>query len=157
MPLFLNSIWLGSVITFMNAFRNASLYCAIITPKGLLWMSNLAALLAEKWWKCFYVFTGNAVCSRGRRNGFIFTPACFITSDAFLNRLMKGKAVEADGSSYRLPASVLPDNGNQRFTSLNSSDKLLLTPFCRKSKVINPFFVSLMIYFVCFQLNNSPC
>ncbi|KAF3841304.1 hypothetical protein F7725_007166 [Dissostichus mawsoni] len=56
---------------------------------------------------------GSAVCSRGRRNGFIFTPACFITSDAFLNRLMKGKAVEADGSSYRLPASVLPDSAEQ--------------------------------------------
>ncbi|XP_010790916.1 GTPase Era, mitochondrial [Notothenia coriiceps] len=51
--------------------------------------------------------------SRGQRNGFIFTPACFITSDAFLNRLMKGKAVEADGSSYRLPASVLPDSAEQ--------------------------------------------
>lgn len=51
--------------------------------------------------------------SRGRRNGFIFTPACFITSDAFLNRLMKGKAVEADGSSYRLPVSVLTDSAEQ--------------------------------------------
>ncbi|KAL3042372.1 hypothetical protein OYC64_020337 [Pagothenia borchgrevinki] len=61
----------------------------------------------------WFLTAGNAVCSRGRRNGFIFTPACFITSDAFLNRLMKGKAVEADGSSYRLPASVLPDNAEQ--------------------------------------------
>ncbi|KAI9514051.1 Era Like 12S Mitochondrial RRNA Chaperone 1 [Dissostichus eleginoides] len=61
----------------------------------------------------WFLTAGSAVCSRGRRNGFIFTPACFITSDAFLKRLMKGKAVEADGSSYRLPASVLPDSAEQ--------------------------------------------
>lgn len=65
------------------------------------------------------VFTGNAACSRGGRNGFIFTPACFITSEAFLNRLMKGKAAEAEagGGFYRLPASVPPDSGNQTTAS----------------------------------------
>lgn len=63
------------------------------------------------------VFTGNVACRRGGRNGFIFTPACFITSEAFLNRLMKGNAAEADGSFYRLPASVPPDSGNQTTAS----------------------------------------
>ncbi|CAN9501615.1 unnamed protein product [Ophioblennius macclurei] len=54
---------------------------------------------------------GSAACSRGGRNGFIFTPACFITSEAFLSRLMKGKAAQADGGIHRLPASVPPDSG----------------------------------------------
>uniref|UniRef100_A0AAQ5ZGV6 GTPase Era, mitochondrial n=1 Tax=Amphiprion ocellaris TaxID=80972 RepID=A0AAQ5ZGV6_AMPOC len=69
------------------------------------------------------VFTGNAACSRGRRNGFIFTPACFITSEAFLNRLMKGKAAEADGNIYRLPASVPPDSGEQLSLLLRHPDQ----------------------------------
>ncbi|KAM4545774.1 GTPase Era, mitochondrial [Odontesthes bonariensis] len=56
---------------------------------------------------------GSAVCSRGGRNGLIFTPACFITSEAFLSRLMKGKAAEATGSIHRVPASVPPDSGEQ--------------------------------------------
>ncbi|XP_041808343.1 GTPase Era, mitochondrial [Chelmon rostratus] len=56
---------------------------------------------------------GNAACGRGATPGFIFTPACFITSEAFLNRLVKGKAAEADSSFYRLPASVPPDSGEQ--------------------------------------------
>uniref|UniRef100_A0A3P8TAP5 GTPase Era, mitochondrial n=1 Tax=Amphiprion percula TaxID=161767 RepID=A0A3P8TAP5_AMPPE len=66
---------------------------------------------------------GNAACSRGRRNGFIFTPACFITSEAFLNRLMKGKAAEADGNIYRLPASVPPDSGEQLSLLLRHPDQ----------------------------------
>uniref|UniRef100_A0A7N6BIZ7 GTPase Era, mitochondrial n=1 Tax=Anabas testudineus TaxID=64144 RepID=A0A7N6BIZ7_ANATE len=66
---------------------------------------------------------GNAACSRGGRNGFIFTPACFITSEAFLNRLMKGKAAEADSSFYRLPASVLPDSGEQLSLLLRHPDQ----------------------------------
>ncbi|KAM4619717.1 GTPase Era, mitochondrial [Polymixia lowei] len=56
--------------------------------------------------------TGGAACSRGR-TGFSFTPACFITSDAFLSRLTKGKAAEIDDSFYRHPASVPPDSGEQ--------------------------------------------
>ncbi|XP_072231030.1 GTPase Era, mitochondrial [Leuresthes tenuis] len=56
---------------------------------------------------------GSAACSRGGRNGLIFTPACFITSEAFLSRLMKGKAAEATGSIHRVPASVPPDSGEQ--------------------------------------------
>uniref|UniRef100_A0A3Q3JVK7 GTPase Era, mitochondrial n=1 Tax=Monopterus albus TaxID=43700 RepID=A0A3Q3JVK7_MONAL len=52
----------------------------------------------------------HAFCSRGGRSGFFFTPACFITSEGFLNRLMACRAAEADGSFYRLPASVPPDS-----------------------------------------------
>ncbi|XP_054482491.1 GTPase Era, mitochondrial [Anoplopoma fimbria] len=66
---------------------------------------------------------GNAACSRGGRTGFIFTPACFITSEAFLNRLMKGKAAEADGSLYRLPASVPPDSAEQLSLLLRHPDQ----------------------------------
>ncbi|XP_022601672.1 GTPase Era, mitochondrial [Seriola dumerili] len=66
---------------------------------------------------------GNVACCRGGRNGFIFTPACFITSEAFLNRLMKGNAAEADGSFYRLPASVPPDSGEQLSLLLRHPDQ----------------------------------
>ncbi|XP_059208207.1 GTPase Era, mitochondrial [Centropristis striata] len=52
---------------------------------------------------------GNAACSRGGRNGFIFTPACFITSHTLLNRLTKGNPLEENSSSYRFPASVPSD------------------------------------------------
>ncbi|CAG5877041.1 unnamed protein product [Menidia menidia] len=61
----------------------------------------------------WFLKTGSAACGRGGRNGFIFTPACFITSEAFLSRLMKGRAAEAAGSDHRLPASVPPDSGEQ--------------------------------------------
>ncbi|XP_040007085.1 GTPase Era, mitochondrial isoform X2 [Xiphias gladius] len=61
----------------------------------------------------WFLSAGDAACSREGRNGFILTPARFITSEAFLNRLMKGKAAEADSSFYRLPASVPPDSGEQ--------------------------------------------
>ncbi|XP_060941700.1 GTPase Era, mitochondrial [Limanda limanda] len=71
----------------------------------------------------WFLTAGNAACSRGGRNGFIFTPACFITSEAFLNRLMKGKAAEADGSFYRLPASVPPDSGEQLSLLLRPPDQ----------------------------------
>nr|XP_057933603.1 GTPase Era, mitochondrial [Doryrhamphus excisus] len=47
----------------------------------------------------------------GRGDSFLFTPACFITSEAFLNTLLKGSPAEADDGSYRLPACVPPDNG----------------------------------------------
>ncbi|KAK2828782.1 hypothetical protein Q5P01_019816 [Channa striata] len=67
--------------------------------------------------------TGNAAWSRGGRNGFIFTPACFITSDVLLSRLMKGTAAEADGSFYRVPASVLPDSGEQLSLLLRHPDQ----------------------------------
>lgn len=66
---------------------------------------------------------GSAACSRGGRNGFIFTPACFITSEAFLNRLMKGKEAEADGSIHRLPASVPPDRGEHMSLLMKHPDQ----------------------------------
>ncbi|XP_061596090.1 GTPase Era, mitochondrial [Cololabis saira] len=66
---------------------------------------------------------GSAACSQGGRAGFIFTPACFITSEAFLSRLMKGKAAEADGSTYRLPASVPPDGSEQLSLLLRHPDQ----------------------------------
>ncbi|XP_040906680.1 GTPase Era, mitochondrial [Toxotes jaculatrix] len=71
----------------------------------------------------WFLTAGSAGCSRGGRNGFIFTPACFITSEAFLNRLMKGKAAQAGGSFYRLPASVPPDSGEQVSLLLRHPDQ----------------------------------
>ncbi|KAM6912095.1 GTPase Era, mitochondrial [Lycodopsis pacificus] len=71
----------------------------------------------------WFLTAGNAACSRGGRAGFIFTPACFITSEAFLDRLMKGKAAEADGSLYRLPASVPPDSAEQLSLLLRHPDQ----------------------------------
>ncbi|XP_054611965.1 GTPase Era, mitochondrial [Dunckerocampus dactyliophorus] len=66
---------------------------------------------------------GNAACNSGRSNSFLFTPACFITSDAFLNTLLKGNPAEADDSCYRLPASVPPDNGEQMSLLLRRPDQ----------------------------------
>ncbi|XP_029028907.1 GTPase Era, mitochondrial [Betta splendens] len=69
---------------------------------------------------------GSASRIRGGRNGFIFTPACFITSEAFLNRLMKGRAAEtatADSSFNRLPASVPPNSGEQLSLLLRHPDQ----------------------------------
>ncbi|XP_029375237.1 GTPase Era, mitochondrial isoform X2 [Echeneis naucrates] len=65
----------------------------------------------------------NAACCRGGRNGFIFTPACFITSEAFLNRLMKGSAAEAGSSFYRLPASIPADSVEQMSLLLRHPDQ----------------------------------
>ncbi|XP_071316393.1 GTPase Era, mitochondrial isoform X2 [Trachinotus anak] len=67
--------------------------------------------------------TRNVACRREGRNGFIFTPACFITSETFLNSLMKGNAAEADGSFYRLPASVPADSGEQLSLLLRHPDQ----------------------------------
>ncbi|XP_076024851.1 GTPase Era, mitochondrial [Genypterus blacodes] len=65
---------------------------------------------------------GNAAC-RGSRNGFICTPARFISSHTLLNRLTKGKAAEADGSFYRIQASVPPDNTEQLSLLLKHPDQ----------------------------------
>nr|XP_029501271.1 GTPase Era, mitochondrial-like isoform X3 [Oncorhynchus nerka] len=64
-----------------------------------------------------FLRTGWAARCPGTNNGqgFRFTPACFITSDAFLGRLAKGKAAETDDSLYHYPASVPPDSGNHNF------------------------------------------
>ncbi|XP_046876635.1 GTPase Era, mitochondrial [Hypomesus transpacificus] len=45
--------------------------------------------------------------------GLRFTPVCFITSDTFLNRLVKGNATEADGVLDPYVTSVPPDSGEQ--------------------------------------------
>ncbi|KAM7374742.1 hypothetical protein PAMP_007383 [Pampus punctatissimus] len=66
---------------------------------------------------------GNAACSRGGRSTFIFTPACFITSETFLNRLMKGKPTEADSSFDRFPASVPPDSAEHLSLLLRQPDQ----------------------------------
>ncbi|XP_078122110.1 GTPase Era, mitochondrial [Sander vitreus] len=86
-------------------------------------LSRLVVVSARQESASWLLTAGNAACSRGGRNTFIFTPACFITSEAFLNRLMKGKAAEADGSFYRLPASVLPDSGEQLSLLLRHPDQ----------------------------------
>ncbi|XP_028451220.1 LOW QUALITY PROTEIN: GTPase Era, mitochondrial [Perca flavescens] len=86
-------------------------------------LSRLVVVSARQESASWLLTAGNAACSRGGRNAFIFTPACFITSEAFLNRLMKGKAAEADGSFYRLPASVPPDSGEQLSLLLRHPDQ----------------------------------
>ncbi|KAK6317181.1 hypothetical protein J4Q44_G00125810 [Coregonus suidteri] len=62
-----------------------------------------------------FLRTGWAARRPGTINGqgFRFTPACFITSDAFLSRLTKGKAAETDDGLYHYPASVLADSAKQ--------------------------------------------
>lgn len=56
-----------------------------------------------------FMITGDAFFSpEGGEKAFFFVPARFITSEAFLKRLTKGKALNADAP---LP-SVLPDSGN---------------------------------------------
>nr|XP_029483516.1 GTPase Era, mitochondrial isoform X1 [Oncorhynchus nerka] len=62
-----------------------------------------------------FLRTGWAARRPGTNNGhgFRFTPACFITSDAFLSRLEKGKAAETDDTLYHYPTSVLPDSAEQ--------------------------------------------
>ena len=56
-----------------------------------------------------FLITGGTLCiPDGGRKGFVFVPVCFITSEAFLKRLTKGNAFEANAP---LP-SVLPDSGN---------------------------------------------
>ncbi|XP_013887224.1 GTPase Era, mitochondrial [Austrofundulus limnaeus] len=69
---------------------------------------------------CFLT-AGSAACSRGRRNGLSFTPACFISSEAFLKRLIKSK-VEADGSTDHLPNSVPTDSSKQLSLLLRDPD-----------------------------------
>ena len=59
-----------------------------------------------------HVTTGSVACSPGR-NGFSFTPACFITSDAVLNRLATDKAAETDGSFHQHQVSVPAESGEQ--------------------------------------------
>ncbi|XP_062288994.1 GTPase Era, mitochondrial [Scomber scombrus] len=66
---------------------------------------------------------GNAACGRGGGNTFIFTPACFITSEAFLSRLTKGKPAESDSGFDGLPAYVPPDSAEQLSLLLRDPDQ----------------------------------
>ncbi|XP_073336190.1 GTPase Era, mitochondrial [Pagrus major] len=86
-------------------------------------LSRRAVVSARQESASWFLTAENAACSRGGRSGFIFTPACFITSEAFLDRLIKGKAEEADGSFYRHPASVPPDSGEQVSLLLRHPDQ----------------------------------
>uniref|UniRef100_UPI0037E85553 GTPase Era, mitochondrial n=1 Tax=Semicossyphus pulcher TaxID=241346 RepID=UPI0037E85553 len=86
-------------------------------------LSSRVVLAARQESASWFLTAGNAACSRGGTSGFIFTPACFITSEAFLNRLMKGKAAEAESSLYRPPASVPPDGGEQLSLLLRHPDQ----------------------------------
>uniref|UniRef100_A0A4W5NAK3 GTPase Era, mitochondrial n=1 Tax=Hucho hucho TaxID=62062 RepID=A0A4W5NAK3_9TELE len=72
-----------------------------------------------------FLRTGWAARRPGTNNGhgFRFTPACFITSDAFLSRLAKGKAAETDDTLYHYPASVLPDSAEQLSLLVKDSDQ----------------------------------
>ncbi|XP_070699941.1 GTPase Era, mitochondrial [Pempheris klunzingeri] len=94
--------------------------CARLLTRTL---SGRAAASSRQQSASWLLSAGNAACSRGGRNGFIFTPACCITSEAFLNRLIKGKPAEADGSLGRLPASVPPDSGEQLSLLLRHPDQ----------------------------------
>lgn len=76
-------------------------------------------------------FTGN-VCSSGRKDGYLFTPAHFISSDVLWSRLMKGKVTESDNSLSHLPASVPPDSGTQTsHLPESSSDRASLKMSCQ--------------------------
>uniref|UniRef100_A0A3P9GZ99 GTPase Era, mitochondrial n=1 Tax=Oryzias latipes TaxID=8090 RepID=A0A3P9GZ99_ORYLA len=77
--------------------------CSVLSARALVCARQENA-------SCFLT-AGNGGCSQRGRVGCIFTPACLITSEAFVSRLRRGKA--ADGSVYRLPASVPADRGEQ--------------------------------------------
>ncbi|XP_068188099.1 GTPase Era, mitochondrial [Antennarius striatus] len=66
---------------------------------------------------------GNATCSRGGRNGFIVSPACFITSEAFVNGLKEGEEAKADGSFCRPPSSLPPDSSAHMALFLRNPDQ----------------------------------
>uniref|UniRef100_A0A4W5MKL4 Era-like 12S mitochondrial rRNA chaperone 1 n=1 Tax=Hucho hucho TaxID=62062 RepID=A0A4W5MKL4_9TELE len=59
------------------------------------------------------------------RTVFLLHPRLFITSDAFLSRLVKGKAAETDDSLYRYPASVPPNSAKQISWLSTLSNQLL--------------------------------
>ncbi|KAM9847107.1 GTPase Era, mitochondrial isoform 2-T2 [Aulostomus maculatus] len=66
---------------------------------------------------------GNSACSGGRTSSLFFSPACFITSEAFLNRLGRGGVVEADGSYECNPASLPLDSDQQKALLLRTPDQ----------------------------------
>lgn len=60
----------------------------------------------------FLLQSGSAV-RPGRADGYLLTPARFISSDALWSRLMKGRFAESESGSTRLPASVPPHSAEQ--------------------------------------------
>ncbi|XP_020505627.2 GTPase Era, mitochondrial [Labrus bergylta] len=91
--------------------------------KGSALLSARAVVSARHESASWILTTGNGACIRGRGTGFNLTPACFISSEVLLNRLMKGKAVEEDGSIHRQPASVPPDSSEQFSLLLRDPDQ----------------------------------
>ncbi|XP_024122294.1 GTPase Era, mitochondrial [Oryzias melastigma] len=79
--------------------------------RGCSFLSARATVSALQESASCFLTAGNVGCTRRGRTGFLFTPACFISSEAFLSRLKGGKV--ADGSALRLPASVPADGGEQ--------------------------------------------
>ncbi|KAK5600419.1 Era Like 12S Mitochondrial RRNA Chaperone 1 [Crenichthys baileyi] len=96
--------------------------CGRLLSNGAVLSGRLVGSARQESASCLLA-AGNAACSRGGKHGFIFTPACFITSEAFLSGLMKGKAAETDGSIYHLPASVPPDSSEQVSLLLKHPDQ----------------------------------
>lgn len=66
---------------------------------------------------------GNLACRGGGTSGVLFTPACLITSEAFLDRLRKGRAAEADSSLCLSSAWVPPDRGEHLSLLLKDPDQ----------------------------------
>ncbi|MEQ2258257.1 Era Like 12S Mitochondrial RRNA Chaperone 1 [Xenotaenia resolanae] len=96
--------------------------CGRLLRNGAVLSGRLVGSARQESASCLLA-AGNAACSRGGRHGFIFTPACFITSEAFLSGLMKGKAAETDSSIYHHPASVPPDSSEQVSLLLKHPDQ----------------------------------
>uniref|UniRef100_A0A8C5AGZ9 GTPase Era, mitochondrial n=1 Tax=Gadus morhua TaxID=8049 RepID=A0A8C5AGZ9_GADMO len=84
--------------------------------------SRLSVLSGRHEHALLFLRTGIAAHSR-RTNGLSFTPVCFITSDAFLNRLAKGKVAEQDDSGYHHPTSVPPHHGEQLSLLMREPDQ----------------------------------
>ncbi|CAL8363677.1 unnamed protein product [Lota lota] len=99
------------------AFRACS--CAIRNSVHALRLSILSSRHEHA---LLFLRTGHAAHSR-RTNGLRFTPVCFITSDAFLNRLAKGKVAELDDSGYHHPSSVPPHHGEQLSLLMRQPDQ----------------------------------
>ncbi|XP_029923945.1 GTPase Era, mitochondrial [Myripristis murdjan] len=96
--------------------------CGRILRRCAVVLSRETVVSARRENASWFLSAGSAACSRWR-NGFSFAPACFITSDAFLSRLTRGKAAETDGSLYRHPASVPPDSGEQLSLLMQDPDQ----------------------------------
>lgn len=58
--------------------------------------------------KLMFSLSLHSCTGEGGRKGFVFVPACFITSETFLKRLTNEAVLKADAPLL----SVLPDRGN---------------------------------------------